>query len=83
MLRYLSKMLLKRFPAPTVIGWSYLFAAVFMLISGLFVNTNEDALRFVCPPKVGATAKNQPCGSGLCSCTAWGVPDDAIFPLIY
>uniref|UniRef100_A0A7S1KB26 EamA domain-containing protein n=1 Tax=Vitrella brassicaformis TaxID=1169539 RepID=A0A7S1KB26_9ALVE len=64
-----SKPLLQRhrIPSPFVIAFSYMNAAVMMLVAALIVNLNKPFLELVCPD----------CPS------AWGVPPDALWALAY
>ena len=47
-----KKLLEKGYPSTTVTGYSYILASVQMAIVALCVNTQSDAVHFVCPLKV-------------------------------
>ena len=57
-----------------VTAWSYICASVFMVVTGLAVNSSTAAVRFVCPPDEGEHDA---------SCGTWDVPNSAIGPLMY
>jgi len=101
-----AKKLLEKYPSTTVTGYSYMLASIQMAITALCINTQADAVKFVCPLKDCSSDcdsyvdgscfynstitdkcydKVQNCGSDMleCSCSAWGVPDSAILPLLY
>lgn len=72
--KHIMKEYTSDYVAITVTGWSYIFASVFMTISGVSISCTQSALKFVCPSVDG---ESRP------SCSAWDVPDSAIGPLLY
>lgn len=72
----ISKVLMRgqRYLPLSVTAWSYIFASIFMVLTGVLVNAFEESVKFVCPPNDGETKA---------SCSAWGVPTSAIGPLLY
>eukprot|EP00656_Telonema_subtile_P055800 TRINITY_DN8751_c0_g1_i1.p1 TRINITY_DN8751_c0_g1~~TRINITY_DN8751_c0_g1_i1.p1 ORF type:complete len:400 (+),score=81.56 TRINITY_DN8751_c0_g1_i1:41-1240(+) len=90
-----KKLLAKGYPSTTVTGYSYILASVQMTVVALCINTQSSAVHFVCPLKsCGGSCGDcretdmcydnaQPCGSEFCSCSAWGIPSNAVLPLAY
>jgi drug/metabolite transporter (DMT)-like permease len=83
----LGKVLLERWSASTVVGASYVFATVYLLVAQIVVAGSDEAQEFLCPARVPQANADAPAPgrapARAPSCGAWEVPSGSVVPLLY